>query len=133
MFETLTDFALVGLKIVGPLLLLAALIYGTLQWRRRRRKVDQMGESETRRLYRDEQARTDTIGVPREEVGTRVRPSASPSVNLVPKDETGRLTEDEMQRATLGPRGVPGQPDPVSMTPQRRKKTPDTVDPGHTA
>ena len=80
-----------------------------------------MGEAETRRLYTSEQARTDKIGALREEVG------------LVPKDESGRLTEDEMQRAKLGPRGVPGQPDPARMTPQRKKKTPDTVDPGHTA
>jgi len=43
------------------------------------------------------------------------------------------FSEDEMQREQLGPRGVPGKPDPAKMTPQREKKTPQNVDPGHTA
>jgi hypothetical protein len=42
-------------------------------------------------------------------------------------------TEDDIQREQLGPRGVPGGPDPAKMTPQRKKKTPESVDPGHTA
>ena len=42
-------------------------------------------------------------------------------------------SEDDIQREQLGPRGVPGAPDPAKMTPQRDKKTPDNVDPGHTA
>ncbi len=37
------------------------------------------------------------------------------------------------QKTTLGPRGVPGKEDPAKMTPQREKKTPKNVDPGHTA
>jgi hypothetical protein len=42
-------------------------------------------------------------------------------------------SEDDIQREQLGPRGVPGAPDPAKMTPQRAKKTPKKVDPGHTA
>lgn len=46
-----------------------------------------------------------------------------------------RPSEDDIQREKLGPRGVPGEPDPARMTPQRWKKTPlrgnDT--PEHTA
>jgi hypothetical protein len=42
-------------------------------------------------------------------------------------------SEDDLQREALGPRGVPGQQDPAQMTPQREKKTPKKVDPGHTA
>jgi hypothetical protein len=109
------------LQIVGPILLLAALIYGTVQWSRRRRGADAAGEAATRRLYTDRTARADNVGTVPEEVG------------LVPKDERGLLTEDEMQRERLGPRGVPGQPDPARMTPQRKKKTPEKIDPGHTA
>jgi len=48
-------------------------------------------------------------------------------------DGRPRLSEDDIQRAQLGPRGVPGKPDPAKMVPQRRKKTPPKVDPGHTA
>lgn len=120
MLETLTDFALLALEIVAPLLLLAVLIYGTVQWRRRH-AADDAGEARTRELYTGPQARTDRLATLREEVG------------FVPKDESGLLTEDDMQRARLGPRGVPGEPDPARMTPQRRKKTPGKVDPGHTA
>jgi hypothetical protein len=44
-----------------------------------------------------------------------------------------RPTEDDLQRETLGPRGVPGQASPAKMTPQRDKKTPRHLEPGHTA
>jgi hypothetical protein len=44
-----------------------------------------------------------------------------------------RLTEDDMQAAMLGPRGEPGKPSPAKMTPQRAKKTPRHLEPGHTS
>jgi len=43
------------------------------------------------------------------------------------------FSEDDIQRAQLGPRGVPGAPDPAKMTPQREKKTPKHIDQGHTS
>jgi hypothetical protein len=43
-------------------------------------------------------------------------------------------SEDDIQRELLGPRGVPGAPDPAKMTPQRAKKTPlYHLDPGHSS
>jgi hypothetical protein len=39
-------------------------------------------------------------------------------------DGKPRLSEDDIQREQLGPRGVPGKPDPAKMTPQREKKIP---------
>jgi hypothetical protein len=44
-----------------------------------------------------------------------------------------RPTEDDMQAATLGPRGEPGKTSPATMTPQRAKKTPRHLEPGHTS
>jgi hypothetical protein len=41
-------------------------------------------------------------------------------------------SEDDIQREKLGPRGVPGK-EPDQDEPQREKKTPGDVDPGHTA
>src|SRR3954463_3646217 len=42
------------MEVVGPVLLLAVLIYGTLQWSRRRRGPTQaVREASTRQLYRD--------------------------------------------------------------------------------
>ena len=47
--------------------------------------------------------------------------------------ERDRPTEDDLAQAHLGgPRGAP-ELAPAKMTPQRRKKTPDNIDPGHTA
>ncbi|MEH6953086.1 hypothetical protein V4R08_17895 (plasmid) [Nitrobacter sp. NHB1] len=34
------------------------------------------------------------------------------------------LSEEDMQREQLGPRGVPGKESPAKMTPQREKKAP---------
>jgi hypothetical protein len=42
-------------------------------------------------------------------------------------------SEEDIQRAQFGPRGIPGGPDPARMTPQRHKKTPTYIDPGHTS
>ena len=50
-----------------------------------------------------------------------------------PNGRQPEKSEDDIQREQLGPRGVPGAPDPAKMTPQREKKTPTHVDPGHTA
>lgn len=44
-----------------------------------------------------------------------------------------KKTEDEQQRDQLGPRGVRGKSDSAKMTPQRKKKTPDNAEGGHTA
>src|SRR5580704_8452984 len=45
-----------------------------------------------------------------------------------------RLTEDEIARRKLGPRGVPGGPDTSKMTPQQKKNIPETGEfDGHTA
>jgi hypothetical protein len=50
-----------------------------------------------------------------------------------PKLDNTLPTEDDIQRKKLGPRGVPGAPDPAKMTPQAEKNTPKHDEPGHTA
>jgi hypothetical protein len=45
--------------------------------------------------------------------------------------EEPEKSEDDIQRELLGPRGVPGAPDPARMTPQSAKNTPRYIDPGH--
>jgi hypothetical protein len=48
--------------------------------------------------------------------------------------EEERLTEDEIARGKLGPRGVPGGEDFAKMTPQQKKNIPKSgVFDGHTA
>jgi len=44
--------------------------------------------------------------------------------------EDGRLTEDEIARAHLGPGGPS---DSLKMTPDSALQTPSSLDPGHTA
>ncbi|KWV52191.1 hypothetical protein AS156_10670 [Bradyrhizobium macuxiense] len=48
-------------------------------------------------------------------------------------DRKPRLSEDDIQRALLGPRGVPGKPDTARMTPQQEKNMPGYLDSGHTS
>jgi hypothetical protein len=48
-------------------------------------------------------------------------------------DGKPRPNEDDMARALLGPRGVPGKPDTAKMTPQQEKNMPKYLDPGHTS
>lgn len=48
-------------------------------------------------------------------------------------DGKPRLTEDDITRAKLGPRGVPGEADPLRMTPRQKKDTTPDIDPGHPA
>jgi hypothetical protein len=48
--------------------------------------------------------------------------------------EEERLTEDDIARKKLGPRGVPGGQDTAKMTPQQEKNIPKTGNfDGHTA
>jgi hypothetical protein len=48
--------------------------------------------------------------------------------------EEERLTEDEMARRKLGPRGVPGAADTAKMTPQQETELPKSgAFDGHTA
>ena len=43
------------------------------------------------------------------------------------------VTEDEIARRNLGPRGVPGAPDTATMTPRYRKNLPEEGEfDGHT-
>jgi hypothetical protein len=47
--------------------------------------------------------------------------------------EDGRLTEDDIARQDLGPRGEKGKPDTAKMTRDSELQTPSPLDPGHTA
>ena len=47
--------------------------------------------------------------------------------------EEERLTEDQIARRELGPRGVPGGQDFAKMTPQQEKNIPKGDFDGHTA
>jgi hypothetical protein len=126
-----------GLEIVyflGALLLLAGLIYGTLSWHTRNRAAVRAADEITRRRYQQEDRLADAWPV------DSAPPHAAP-VDSAPADYSPRLrepvgiepdfTEDDIQRARFGPRGVPGAADPARMTPQRAKKTPGHIDQGH--
>ena len=44
-----------------------------------------------------------------------------------------RPTEDDIAKATLGPLGVPGQPDKAPIADADELQIPNALDPGHTA
>ena len=73
MLESIQAMSLLTvMEVVGPVLLLAILIYGTLQWSRRRRGPTQaVREASTRQLYRE--------GAKEEEREEAVRGSAGAS------------------------------------------------------
>ena len=53
---------------------------------------------------------------------------------IKPTRQADRPTEDDIAREKLGPRGVPGAPDPARMTPQEEKNIPRSGKfDGHTA
>jgi hypothetical protein len=67
---------------------------------------------------------------------TTMAPTTSARNNEMPRPtpEEERLTEDEIARRKLGPRGVPGGQDFAKMTPQQEKNIPKTGEfDGHTA
>lgn len=107
--------------IVGPILLAAALIYGLRRASRKRKlgALNQVRDAKTRELY------TTVPEDEKEPTGAGHRTAAVSG--------SARPTEDDIARAKLGPRGVPGEPDVSRMTPQRDKKTPHNLEPGHTA
>ena len=105
----------------GAFILLVALIYGVLSSRYRNRALDPLRDEATRELYRE----PDTVKSGRQ-AAEPAAPQARTPVGVEPE-----FSEDDIQRAQLGPRGVPGAPDPARMTPQRDKKTPGYIDQGH--
>jgi len=112
-----------GLEIVfflGAFLLLGALIYGMRSWRYRDRAAIRAGDEITRQRYREEDTRQGELFA--EETTPKVREP----VGIEPA-----FSEEDIQRAQFGPRGVPGAVDPARMTPQSKTKTPDHVDKGH--
>jgi hypothetical protein len=46
--------------------------------------------------------------------------------------EEDRLTEDDIARKDLGPRGEKGVPDTATTTDDSKLQTPSPLDPGHT-
>jgi hypothetical protein len=112
-----------GLEMVlflGAFLLLIALIYGTLSWHYRSRAAVRVAEDITRERYRAQDTGQGQLS------GGHVPRKLREPVGIEPE-----FSEDDIQRAQLGPRGVPGAADPARMTPQRKKKTPDHIDQGH--
>lgn len=105
----------------GAFILLVALIYGVLSYHYRNRALDVVRDHATRELYREAD-----LSTPVGEVAPPTAPRTRQPVGIEPA-----FSEDDIQRAQLGPRGVPGAPDPARMTPQRKKKTPTHIDQGH--
>jgi hypothetical protein len=49
-----SQFLLVLMEVVGPLVLLAALIYGTMTWRKRSRAAKEAGDRQAKRLFQQQ-------------------------------------------------------------------------------
>jgi hypothetical protein len=82
MLESIEAMSLLTiLEIVGPVLLAAGLIYGTVQWSRRRRgRTEAIREEATRRLYRE--------GAKEEELEAELSPADAPADVRTPPRRT---------------------------------------------
>jgi hypothetical protein len=105
---------------LGAFLLLVALVYGTLSRHYRDRAAVRAAEEITRQRHRETDAGQGEL------FGANVPRKVRQPVGIEPE-----FSEDDIQRAQFGPRGVPGAADPAKMTPQREKKTPTHIDQGH--
>jgi len=104
----------------GAFVVLVALIYTALSSRYRNRRA----EAATPQQLLEDRAGSANVE------SLIDRPPATQRV-AEPNGVEPPFSEDDMQRAQFGPRGVKGAPDPAKMTPQRAKKTPDHIDQGH--
>ena len=100
--------------------LLTGFVYGVLSYRRRDRAAVRAAEEITQRSCRED-----------DHDASRARHTVVPLKPVEPNGVEPDFSEDDIQRAQFGPRGVPGAPDPARMTPQRAKKTPTYIDQGH--
>ncbi len=145
MLESIQAMSLLTImEIVGPMLLAAALIYGTVQWSRRRAGMtDRVREAATRRLYR-EAARKETTEQEPELACTAAASEESQAVDPATLDPAtlGRLrsgregerpSEDDIVQAHFGPRGVPGEAPIPKHLDEAVTQIPKPLDPGHTA
>jgi hypothetical protein len=82
MLESIEAMSLLTiLEIVGPMLLAAGLIYGTVQWSRRRRgRTEAIREEGTRRLYQQ--------GAKEEELEAELSPADAPADARTPPRTT---------------------------------------------
>jgi hypothetical protein len=74
------DSALGIIKVIGPFILVAALIYAVLHIRNRSRRLNRERDRATRQLYTDERAQRDNLKFDAH-VGERGARPASPSPN----------------------------------------------------
>jgi hypothetical protein len=141
MLESIQAMSLLTImEIVGPLLLAAALIYGTVRWSRRRAtRTEAVREAATRRLYREaeqEELREQEPGLAGTAAATR-----PPSGQLDPATlgrlrsgrERERPSEDDIVQTHFGPRGVPGETAKPKQLDEAVTQIPKPLDPGHTA
>jgi len=138
MLESVQAMSLLTImEIVGPILLAAALIYGSVQWSRRRMR-DGVRDAATRRLYR-EAKREELREQEPELAGTAAatqparRPDPATLGRLRSGRENERLSEDDIVQTHFGPRGVPGEAPKAKTLDEAVTKIPKPLDPGHTA
>jgi hypothetical protein len=149
MLETIEAMSLLTvMEIVGPILLAVALVYGAVQWSSRRgRRMGAKSETAMRNLYR-ERAKEERLehGLAPADVPGRmadktptpgIAAQRTPNPKILGKLRSGRedsrLSEDDIAREHMGPRGLPGEPARTIVLDEKEAQIPKPLDPGHTA
>jgi hypothetical protein len=138
MVDTLQSMSLVTvMEIVGPIVLVAAMIYASIQWSRRRATAE-LSEGATRDLYR-QAARKERLDAVASNASARSLPAedelpVSPRLRgeLRSGREEGRWTEDEIARKHLGVGGQDDRSKPKALD-ERETQINKHLDPGHTS
>jgi hypothetical protein len=147
MLETIEAMSLLTvMEIVGPVLLVVALVYGTMQWSSRRwRRMGAMRQAATRKLYRAREEWLEHDLAPADVPGQMADKTAAPGIaaqrmpnpkilgELRSGREDNRLSEDDIAREHMGPRGLPGEPARTIVLDEKETQIPKPLDPGHTA
>jgi hypothetical protein len=133
------------MEIVGPILLGVALVYGAVQWSRRRGgRIDAMRQAATRNLYREgaQEERLEHGLVPADVAAVRQTAERTPTARVPNPKIEGKLrsgrqgdrpSEDDIVRQHMGPRGVAGESVRANALRESETQIPKALDPGHTA
>jgi hypothetical protein len=115
-------------EIVGLLVVVAGLVCGVLIWRQRHPRH---ARDLTRRKPSDPNAAQTRAAVSQEASSQALPPSVVGKLRA--GREGDRLSEDDLVRAHMGPRGIPGEPAPANTLRESETQIPKPLDPGHTA
>ena len=126
MLQVLEELSLLSVTaIVATIVLAAVAVYALVQWlpARRRNMGRALADVRTEHVSANRGAMPSTDTLPNPRTAAKVRVGR----------EGNRLSEDDIARERMGPRGLPGEPASAPALDESITQIPKHLDPGHTA